>query len=128
METKENNDTTYVPPTVLVAIDSPSVRKYVGMAIKMAGYSIIMAVDGDDAIEKIKNTAPQLVILDVDEKARKLVAFLKDKYATQRIPLIVLTQQECADPQKEFPFADSIIAKPFTFDLIVKTVKINLAL
>lgn len=126
MEAKNENQNN--TPVILIAIDSPSVRKFVGMAIKMAGFQIIMAVDGIDAIEKVRDTMPQLVIADIDEKAKNLVEFLRSKYCAFQIPIIVLVQHECPGEKEMFPYADSILAKPFTFDKIVQTVKKNMKL
>jgi CheY-like chemotaxis protein len=52
-------------PTVLVADDSPHIRRAVRQDLEAAGVEVAEAVDGIDAIEKAPDVRPDLVILDV---------------------------------------------------------------
>ena len=52
---------------VLVVDDSPSVRQQVGMALSLAGFDIVEAVDGLDGAQKIETVAGlSLVVCDVN--------------------------------------------------------------
>jgi CheY-like chemotaxis protein len=51
--------------SVLVVDDEPMTRNLLRMILSHAGYAIYEAEDGLDALEKIKDLAPDLVVLDV---------------------------------------------------------------
>ena len=50
---------------VLVADDRPTSRELVRTALERSGYDVSEAVDGRDALEQIRNSMPDLVILDL---------------------------------------------------------------
>jgi DNA-binding NarL/FixJ family response regulator len=53
-------------PTCFIADDHPAILEAVMTAVAKAGYEVIgSARDGEEALEKIRNTKPNLVILDV---------------------------------------------------------------
>jgi PAS domain S-box-containing protein len=53
--------------TILIAEDSADLREFMGRILKRLGYQIIMAVDGQDAVDKFKESADtiQLLIMDM---------------------------------------------------------------
>ena len=53
-------------PTVLTVDDSTSMRKVIVFTLKNAGYDIIEAVDGVDALDKIKTAKVDFVLADVN--------------------------------------------------------------
>jgi two-component system phosphate regulon response regulator PhoB len=79
---------------ILVVDDEPDVRNFLAACIEDAGFNVETAVDGIDALEKIKAGVPDLVTLDLVmprlsgiELMRKLRR--NDKWA--KIPVIVIT-------------------------------------
>ena len=50
---------------ILIADDEASIRRILETRLKMAGYEVATAADGEEAIEQYNNTNPDLVILDV---------------------------------------------------------------
>jgi CheY-like chemotaxis protein len=51
--------------TVLVADDEVSIRKLYQRELKREGYNVVFAADAQDAILKARETAPDLVIMDI---------------------------------------------------------------
>ena len=51
---------------ILVADDSPTIRKFVSFALTMKGYEIITACDGMEALEKIPSERLDLIITDLN--------------------------------------------------------------
>lgn len=51
--------------TILVVDDEPDIRESVKMILEMNGYTVVMAVDGDDCLTKTKEYKPDLVLLDI---------------------------------------------------------------
>jgi CheY-like chemotaxis protein len=51
--------------TVLIADDDPIIIKLLQVNLEMEGYEVIMAEDGQDAVEKAQGKTPDLIILDI---------------------------------------------------------------
>jgi DNA-binding response OmpR family regulator len=83
-------------PTVLIADGDATTRKLIEGAIKKCGVQVIVAQNGQEALEGIQANLPSLAILDVSmpfvsglEVAREL----RLSPATAKIPIIFLTSQ-----------------------------------
>ena len=50
---------------ILVVDDEPDIRESIKMILEMNGYTIVMAVDGDDCLTKTKEYKPDLILLDI---------------------------------------------------------------
>jgi CheY-like chemotaxis protein len=53
------------PKTIVVAEDDPSSRELAREILEAQGYHVIEATDGLDALEKIENFRPDLVVMDI---------------------------------------------------------------
>lgn len=51
--------------TILIADDEEDIRDILEYNLSKEGYTVVTAVDGEDALDKAKNTKPTLLILDV---------------------------------------------------------------
>lgn len=51
--------------TILVVDDSPTVRKLISGKLEKSGHSVICAIDGVDALERLGECTPDLVLLDI---------------------------------------------------------------
>ncbi|MHA7944518.1 response regulator [Formosa sp. 3Alg 14/1] len=102
---------------ILVIDDSDVIRKLIKHSLKDSSYTITVATDGSDAIEKIKNETPNLVITDLmmpHVSGLELVTWIKENYDDQ-IKIIVLTALGEEDVVLEaFSLGiDDFITKPF---------------
>ncbi|MCE2593989.1 response regulator [Motilimonas cestriensis] len=82
--------------TILVVDDSASIRQVVGIALKGAGYDVIQACDGKDALGKMSGQKINLIISDVNMPNMDGISFLKEvkqhpKY--KFTPVIMLTTE-----------------------------------
>ena len=86
---------------VLVVDDEPDVRRFLATCIEDAGFEVSTAVDGVDALDKIKASAPDLITLDMvmpRQSGRNLMRKLRQNEEWAHIPVIVIT----AHAQDEF--------------------------
>ena len=86
--------------TILVVDDSASIRQVVSIALKGAGYSVIEAVDGKDALGKLDGQRINLVISDVNMPNMDGISFVKEmkqKPSYKFTPVIMLTTEACSD-------------------------------
>lgn len=51
--------------TILIVDDEDDVRQYLSLALQDAGFTVVTAADGDEALEKIKKNPPDLISLDL---------------------------------------------------------------
>ena len=86
-------------PTVLIADDSPTLRRIVSTVLERAGFDVVMAEDGVEAVQGAFRSQPDAVILDVQmPRLSGYVAarLLKDDWQTAEIPVILLTSLDAA--------------------------------
>lgn len=113
--------------TILVIDDSAMVRQQVGRALTGAGFTIVEAVDGVDAFQKLESApATRLIVCDVNMPRMNGVEFLERLSAEGRsVPVVMLTtegQPELIQRAKALG-AKGWIVKPFKPDLLIAAVK-----
>ncbi len=64
--------------TILIVDDSASVRSVVGIALKGAGYEVIEACDGKDALAKMTGQKIHLIVSDVNMPNMDGITFVKE--------------------------------------------------
>lgn len=80
--------------TVLVADDSPSAREWARDVFEDAGFRFVEAVDGQDALERIRQAKPDFVVLDIQMPRLDGYAVLERLRAEERfvhLPVVALT-------------------------------------
>ena len=103
---------------ILVVDDEADINTILSVTLRRAGYEVISAADGLEAIEIIHLHAPDLILLDVMmPRADGLEALrrIREHAPTAHTPVIMLTTKGAlADKMKGFERgADDYVAKPF---------------
>lgn len=114
--------------TVLIVDDSPTVREMVSDQLRRGGFTVIEAVDGEEAIEKIKANFPDLVITDIvmpRKNGYELTRWIKNDPDAKTIPVVM-----CTSKSEEFDVywgmkqgADAYITKPYHPPDLLEAVK-----
>jgi len=81
---------------ILTADDSASVRQMVSFTLKDAGYSVLEASDGMDAVEKMKNSNVNMLITDLNMPRLdgiELIRQVRSQPLYKFIPIIMLTTE-----------------------------------
>ncbi len=104
--------------TILVVDDSASLRQVVNIALTGAGYKIIEACDGKDALGKLNGEKINLVISDVNMPNMDGITFVKElkKLPNYKFtPVIMLTteSQEGKKAEGQAAGAKAWVVKPF---------------
>ncbi|MDR3672622.1 MAG: response regulator, partial [Holophaga sp.] len=63
--------------TIMIIDDSASLRQVVGIALSTAGYQVIEACDGQDALAKLNGARIHLMICDVNMPNMDGISYLK---------------------------------------------------
>lgn len=113
---------------ILAVDDSPSMRLMVSSAIESAGYDVILANDGQAALEIAGKTNVNLVITDVNMPNMDgitLVRQLRNLQAYKYVPILILTTESSTDKKMQGKQAGATgwIVKPFDPDQLVDTLQ-----
>jgi len=106
-------------PVVLVADDDPDILTLVSFRLERAGYDVIRAHDGEEAVRLAVERGPDLAVLDV--MMPKLDGYeatkrLRGNEGTSELPVILLTArvQEADIARGVEAGADDYVTKPFS--------------
>ena len=112
---------------ILVIDDSASLREVVAIVLRGAGYGVIEAVDGVDALSKLHRSKISLVICDVNMPLMDGITFVKEakKLPNYRfMPIIMLTTEsrESRKQEGQMAGAKAWVVKPFRPEQILHAV------
>nr|YP_010335901.1 regulatory component of sensory transduction system [Chroothece richteriana]UNJ14307.1 regulatory component of sensory transduction system [Chroothece richteriana] len=112
MYSNTNNKT---KETILIVDDEASLRRILETRLSMNGYSVISAHDGESALEVLKKTSPDLIILDVMMPKLDGYGVCQEIRQESNIPIIMLTALgDVSDRITGLELgADDYIIKPF---------------
>jgi two-component system alkaline phosphatase synthesis response regulator PhoP len=83
-----------MPKKILVVDDERQIVKLVEINLRKAGYDVVCAYDGVEALEKVQSERPHMIVLDVMMPRMNGFDVLKKLQAnpeTEQIPVIMLT-------------------------------------
>ena len=112
---------------VLAVDDSASMRQMVSFTLQTAGFDVIEAVDGVDALEKAKNKEVDVVVSDVNMPNMDgitLIAELRALPQYKFTPMLMLTTESGGEKKSQGKAAGATgwIIKPFNPEQLIKTV------
>ena len=90
--------------TVLVVDDEEDVREYLAVILEDAGFDVNTAVDGEDALAKVRENPPDLISLDLVMPKKSGIKFLyemKHHKDWRKIPVIIVTAHAHDDLGKQ---------------------------
>ena len=104
--------------TILIVDDSTSFRQVVGMALQGAGYEVVEACDGKDALSKLDGRKYHLIVSDVNMPNLDGIGFVKaakEIAAYKFTPVVMLTTVSGEDKKAEGKAAGvrAWVVKPF---------------
>ncbi|RMH05938.1 MAG: response regulator [Nitrospirae bacterium] len=115
--------------TVLIVDDSVSMRQMVAFTLQGAGFEVIEAGDGKEAVSKLNGGAkPNLVITDLNMPNMDGIALIKairGMAAHKFTPILMLTTESAEAKKKEGQAAGATgwIVKPFNPDQMLQVIK-----
>ncbi|RUR27352.1 response regulator [Vreelandella andesensis] len=113
---------------VLVVDDEPNIVLSLEFLMEQAGFQVVTAYDGEAALERISDSAPDLLLLDISLPGISgfdVLEHLRRSEATAQLPVIMLTAHG-RDIEREKGLAlgaDDYITKPFSTQSLIEKVK-----
>ncbi len=113
---------------IMTVDDSASVRQMVSFTLRQAGYEVVEAVDGKDALRKLDGNPVHMVITDLNMPNLDGIGLIKGVRSTAAykfIPIIMLTteSQESKKLEGKQAGATGWIVKPFKPEQLISVTK-----
>ena len=114
--------------SILAVDDSASMRQMVSFTLKSAGYEVVEAVDGEDAFDKARSRAFDLVLTDQNMPRLDgigLTRKLREQTRFKATPILILTT-ESSDEMKQAGRAAGAtgwLVKPFDPTKLIEVIK-----
>lgn len=127
------NKINFEDAAILVVDDNPTNLKVLCEAIANSGWEILVATDGDTAIEQAEYAQPHLILLDVmmpETDGFETCRLLKENPVTRNIPIIFMTAlSDTVDKVKGLSLgAVDYITKPFQTEEVLARIHVHLKL
>ena len=106
---------------ILVADDDPGIARGIQKTLEKEGYDIITALNGSEALDKIKEVKPGLVLLDINMPGLNGIDILSSiKASDHALPVIMVTAVRDEKEGREAleAGADYYMTKPIDFEYL----------
>jgi len=125
------------PKTILIVDDNEIVIKTISLKLQGAGYRVVTAMDGSEAVAAARREKPDLILLDIsfppdigsiEWDGFRIMEWFHRLDTARKIPIIIITGSE--DPQtKEKATQSGAVAyfqKPLEHDYLLKVIRATL--
>lgn len=117
--------------TIFIMDDDLALQKVIELALRDAGYDVVLANDGRDGLRQLEHLTPQLVLCDImmpNMDGVEVFQHIKGRLQDDGIPIIIMTALNrkpwFADLEAE---GAVIIHKPFEVDYLVRLIETTLS-
>lgn len=113
--------------TVMVVDDSVTVRKVTSRLLERHGYDVLLAKDGMDAIAKLEDARPDLMLLDIEMPRMdgfEVASLVRHNPNLEDLPIIMITSRT-GEKHRERAFqigVNAYMGKPFQEDQLLETI------
>ncbi|MGB9642278.1 MAG: response regulator [Candidatus Ratteibacteria bacterium] len=114
--------------TILVAEDDPETRLILQQGLLRAGYRVVIAEDGEQALERFREFRPDLVLLDIEMprlNGWEVLERLKSGWRSRRVPVIMVTGKTSDDDKiRGYELGvDYYVTKPFNIQRLLPIIR-----
>ena len=113
---------------ILLVDDEPSIVKMVGKRLEVEGFEVVIAIDGQEALNKARADQPDLIVLDLmlpKLNGYEVCTMLKQDARYQKIPIILFTAkaQEKDEKLGMECGANAYVRKPFRAQELLEKIR-----
>lgn len=114
--------------SILVVDDERDTRHFLRLTLQLSGYEVCEAEDGFDALEKVKECDPDLMLLDVmmpNMDGLEVCRRLRKDPTTADLPVIIVSARTSVEAVREGLNAGATryLTKPVTRDNLLETIR-----
>jgi DNA-binding response OmpR family regulator len=110
---------------VLVVDDEPMVRDTLGQFLAEEGYVVDTAIDGNDALDRVRAAKPDAILLDLmmpGMNGRQFLQALRDDPEYQQVPVLIMTAVHGLEVNLASIGASEVVEKPFQIEDLLNKV------
>jgi DNA-binding response OmpR family regulator len=108
---------------VLIVDDERAILTVLGIRLKVSGYDVVTASNGEEALDLVKSMRPDIVLLDVIMPGMDGFEVLEKLRAVSELPVIVFSARQ-ENAQKALSLgANDFLAKPLDTDEMVRKIE-----
>jgi DNA-binding response OmpR family regulator len=111
-----------VKKKILLVDDERAILKILGIKLRVSGYDVLTALNGEEALELIGSAAPDLVLLDVIMPGIDGFEVLR-RVPVATLPVIVFSARAENSAEALKLGARSFISKPFNVDSLIREIQ-----
>jgi len=110
--------------SILVVDDDVAVRESLARVLESEQYNVLLAADGKEAIQIVREGAPDLVLLDITMPGKNgwdIFERLEKLYPM--LPVIIITARPNQQPRASGYGIDALMEKPLDFPVLLSTIE-----
>jgi twitching motility two-component system response regulator PilH len=111
---------------ILVTDDNASARELLTCVLESRGYQVTTACDGSEALQEMKVSLPDLILLDIEMPGMngcEVCSRVKTRPETQGIPVVLVSGLSDIADRAWAAGADGFVRKPFSLDTLFSEVR-----
>lgn len=115
---------------MLLAEDDRALRRFLEVVLQRAGYSVIPAADGLEAMRIALSTEIDIVVTDAmmpSLSGHEFCRFLRNNQTLSRLPVILLSALEQKESNENLEHVDAFLLKPVSGDTLIGCIESLLA-
>lgn len=117
-----------IKPKILLVDDEPDILTVTTFRLKKAGYEVITAVNGQEALDKAKTARPDMILLDLllpIMNGYEVCKKIKSDDTLKKIPVVLFTAStvDTIEKKLEGSGADDCVIKPFEPEVLLAKIK-----
>lgn len=116
--------------SVLLAEDDRALRRFLEVVLERAGYRVVPAADGLEAMKLVMSTPVDVVVTDAmmpNLSGYELCRFLRNSSTLSHLPVILLSALERKETNADAEQADVFLAKPVSGEKLIECIEQLLA-
>jgi len=115
---------------VLLAEDDRALRRFLQVVLERAGYKVVPAADGLEAMKLVLSTPVNVVVTDAmmpNLSGHEFCRFLRNSPSLAHLPIILLSALERKEATQNTEQADAFLAKPVSGEALIECIEKLLA-
>lgn len=108
---------------ILVVDDDPRILSFIRPTLRLAGYDIVTATSGEEALNLVGSKKPSIMLLDIIMSPMDGFEVLKKLRAFSKLPVIAISAHTSAAEKALSLGANDFLGKPFRPDELIKRIK-----
>jgi len=112
-------------PCVLLVEDDPALRRYLEVVLQRAGYEVVSAGDGLEAMKVLLAARVEVIVTDAlmpNLDGYELCRFVRNSRHLAQLPIILLSALDPKNTTDESEQVDAFLSKPVSPEDLIKTI------